>query len=124
MDDASREALLWGGSQMSASTTWNFHTDDSKAIEHARGKGINIVQGDAELLAAVKEFATADLKTVSALFKDTYGVERASEIAAGFVPLLAKWNGLVTDVDSKEGLQQLYWNEVISKVDPSTYGMN
>ncbi len=123
MDDASRSALLWGGSQMSASTTWNFYTDDNAAIEHAREKGINIVQGDAELLAAVKEFAKADLETVSALFKDTYGVERASEIAADFAPLLDKWNGLVAGVDSKEALQQLYWNEVISKVDASTYGM-
>ncbi|MEH6830177.1 MAG: C4-dicarboxylate TRAP transporter substrate-binding protein [Sulfitobacter sp.] len=124
MDDAGRAALLWGGSQMSASTTWNFHSDDNAAIEHARGKGINIVQGDAELVAAVTAFAKSDLETVSALFKDTYGVERSFGIAEDFAPLLDKWIGLVADVDSKEALQQLYWNEVISKVDASTYGMD
>lgn len=70
----------------------------------------------------MKEFARADLETVSALFADTYGVARSSEIASDFAPLLAKWNGLVTDIDSSDALQQLFWNEVISKVDPATYG--
>jgi hypothetical protein len=121
MDDAGREALLWGGSQMTASTTWGFYTDDSAAIQNARDKGINIHEADAELIAAVKEFSRADLETVSALFKDTYGVERSNEIAADFVPLLDKWNGLVADVETKEALNELFWNEVISKVDPATY---
>jgi hypothetical protein len=98
------------------------YTDDSTAIEHARANGINLHEADAELLAAVKDFARADLQTVSALFKDTYGVERSSEIAADFVPLLEKWNGLVADIDSNDALQQLFWNEVTSKVDPATYG--
>ncbi|PTB92347.1 MULTISPECIES: C4-dicarboxylate TRAP transporter substrate-binding protein [Sulfitobacter] len=121
MDDASREALLWGGSQMTAHTTWNFYTDDAAAIEHARGAGINIHEPDAELLAAVKEFSRQDLKTVSALFKDTYDVARADEIAADFEPLLAKWNDLVVDVDSADALNQVIWDQVISKVDPATY---
>jgi TRAP-type C4-dicarboxylate transport system substrate-binding protein len=122
MDDKGRDALLWGGSHMTADVTWNFYTDDSTAIEHARGKGINIHEADAELLAAVKDFARTDLDTVSTLFKKTYGVERSYEIAADFAPLLEKWNGLVTEIDSSDALQQLFWNEVISKVDPATYG--
>ncbi|WP_439149998.1 C4-dicarboxylate TRAP transporter substrate-binding protein [Sulfitobacter sp.] len=121
MSDESRAALLWGGSHMSADVTWNFYTDDSAAIEHARNNGINIHEADPELLAAVQDFARADLKTVSALFKDTYGVARSEEIAADFGPLLAKWNELVKDVDSSDALQQLFWDEVISKVDPATY---
>ena len=122
MDDKSREALLWGGSHMTADITWNFYTDDSAAIEHARNKGIKIHAADAELAAAVKDFARTDLETVATLFKDTYNVARSSEIAADFAPLLDKWNGLVTDVESSDDLQQLLWNEVVSKVDPATYG--
>jgi hypothetical protein len=121
MDDAGREALLWGGSHMTASTTWNFYTDDSTAIEKSRELGINFHEPDAELVAAVRAFSEADLETVSTLFKDTYNVERAYEIREDFGPLLDKWNGLVADIDSKEALQQLLWDEVISKVDPATY---
>ena len=122
MDDKSREALLWGGSHMTAATTWNFYSDDASAIEHAREKGIKIHAAEPELLAAVKDFSRKDLKTVAGLFKDTYGVARADEIAAEFEPLLTKWNGLVKDIDSQEALQQLLWDEVTSKVDPATYG--
>ncbi|MEH6647477.1 C4-dicarboxylate TRAP transporter substrate-binding protein [Sulfitobacter sp.] len=122
MDDKSREAMLWAGSHMSADVTWNFYTDDASAIEHARENGIKIHAADAELLAAVKDFSRQDLKTVAALFKDTYGVARSDEIVAEFEPLLAKWNGLVKDIDSSDALQQLLWDQVISKVDPATYG--
>lgn len=122
MSDDNREALLWGGSHMTADVTWNFYTDDSAAIADARERGIKFHEADAELIAAVKEFSRTDLETVSGLFQDTYGVARSSEIAADFAPLLEKWNGLVVDVDSSDALQQLFWNEVISKVDPATYG--
>jgi TRAP-type C4-dicarboxylate transport system substrate-binding protein len=116
-----REALLWGGAQMTASTTWGFYSDDAVAIQNAKDKGINIMQPDAELAAAVKAFASEDLAIVSDLFRDTYGVARAAEITAEFTPMLVKWYGLVADIDSKEQLQQLYWDEVISKIDPATY---
>ena len=68
------------------------------------------------------QFVDQDLQTVSALFKETYGVDRAAEIAADFPALLEKWYGLVADIESKEQLQQLYWDQVISKIDPATYG--
>lgn len=121
MSEEERKAMLWGGSQMSASVTWNFYTDDTAAIDHAREKGINIHDAEPELVAAVKEFVGQDLQTVSGLFKETYNVERADEIAAEFPALLEKWYGLVEGVETKEQLQALYWDEVISKVDPATY---
>tara|TARA_R110002049_G_scaffold24273_4_gene86194 strand:+ start:1498 stop:2655 length:1158 start_codon:yes stop_codon:yes gene_type:complete len=122
MSNEARAALLWGGSVMTAGTTWGFYSDDSQAIQNAKDKGINIHEAEPELTAAVKEFVNQDLETVSALFKDTYGVERAEEIAADFPPLLEKWYGLVADIENKEQLQQLYWDQVISKIDPATYG--
>tara|TARA_R110002020_G_scaffold233701_4_gene445590 strand:- start:45706 stop:46863 length:1158 start_codon:yes stop_codon:yes gene_type:complete len=122
MSNEARAALLWGGSVMTAGTTWGFYSDDSQAIQNAKDKGINIHEAEPELTAAVKEFVNQDLETVSALFKDTYGVERAEEIAADFPPLLEKWYGLVADIENKEQLQQLYWDQVISKINPATYG--
>lgn len=122
MTDADREALLWGGAQMTASTTWNFYTDDATAIQNSRDQGIEIHEAEPELIAAVQAFTKQDLETVSALFRDTYGVARAEEITADFPPLLEKWYGLVADIETKEQLQQLFWDEVISNIDPATYG--
>jgi TRAP-type C4-dicarboxylate transport system substrate-binding protein len=121
LDDKQREALLWGGASMTASTTWGFYSDDAAAIQNARDKGINILQPDPELAAATKEFAREDLGIVSSLFRDTYGVERAEEITAEFTPMLERWYGLVENIETQEELQQLYWDEVISKIDPATY---
>lgn len=121
MTDAQRETLLWGGTVMTAATTWNFYTDDATAINNAREKGINIYDPEPELVAALKEFTQQDLQTVSGLFSETYNVTRAAEIAAEFAPLLEKWYGMVADVESQEDLQTLLWDEVVSKVDPATY---
>ncbi|QIZ82586.1 TRAP transporter substrate-binding protein DctP [Thalassovita gelatinovora] len=121
MSDENRQILLWGGSQISAGVTWNFYTDDTVAIQNAKDKGIRIHQADPELTAAVKDFVNQDLKTVSALFRDTYDVARAEEIAADFPPLVEKWYGLIEGIETQEQLQQLYWDQVISKIDPATY---
>lgn len=121
MSPEMREVMLWGGSVMTAATTWNFYTDDLSAIEHARENGINIVEPSEDLVAAMQDFNRQDLETVSNLFSETYGVERSAEIAEEFRPILERWYGLVADVDSQEALQTLLWDEVVSKVDPATY---
>jgi len=41
---------------------------------------------------------------------------------AAFRPLLQRWATLIQDVESPDQLADLYWTEVFSKVDPSTYG--
>lgn len=121
MTDAQREALLWGGTVMTAATTWNFYTDDAAAIQNARDKGITIHDPEPELVAALKDFTEQDLQTVATLFSETYNVTRAAEITAEFAPLLERWYGLVADVESQQDLQTLLWDEVVSKVDPATY---
>ncbi len=121
MDDAGREALLWGGVTMTASGTWLSFVDDADALENAREQGINIHQPAPELVEAVQAFVKHDLANVAELFKENYNVARADEISADFMPLLEKWYGLVENVDSFESLRDLYWNEVLSKVDPATY---
>ncbi len=121
MDDEARDALLWGGAAMTASGTWISYADHETSLAKAREQGINIHQADPELVAAVQAFVKEDLENVAKLFKENYNVTRADEIAKEFPVLLEKWYGLVEDVDSYEDLKTLYWNEVLSKVDPATY---
>lgn len=121
MDDATREAMLWGGATMSASATWLSYLDDADATAKARELGINFHEPAPEMVAAVQEYVKQDLANVAKLFKENYNVARADEITADFTPLLEKWYGLVDEVESFEDLRQVYWDEVLSKVDPATY---
>jgi hypothetical protein len=116
-----RAALLWGGSHMTASSTWNFYMEDAEAIQRSRDLGIKIHEADEELNAAVKEFSRLDLQSLADRYKSELNVTRAPEIATEFPAILERWYGLVADIESKEQLQALYWDEVISKVDPATY---
>ncbi|MBB3995168.1 TRAP-type C4-dicarboxylate transport system substrate-binding protein [Sulfitobacter undariae] len=122
MDDAGREAMIWGGSTLTANGTWISFVDHEAALENARAQGIKIHQADPEFVAAVQAFVKEDVASVATLFKETYNVARAEEIAADFPPLLEKWNALIKDVESAEELNQIYWDQVMSKVDPATYG--
>jgi len=117
-----RETLLWGGTKMTTGITWGFYADNAAAIQDAEERGIKIHQPTAELTAAVQEFVFADLETVSSLFQENYNVARADEIATEFRALLEDWYGLVADVESEEELHMLYWDQIVSKIDPATYG--
>ena len=121
MGAAEREALLWAGTQLTASATWNFYTDDNRAIEDAQARGIKLHEAAPELIAEVQEFSGQDLQTVAGLFMEDYGVERAEVIIEEFRPMLEKWYDLVNNVETKDQLHQLYWDQVSSKIDPATY---
>ena len=121
MGDAEREALLWAGTQLTASATWNFYTDDNKAIEDAKARGIRLHEASPELIAEVQEFSRQDLQTVAGLFMKDYGVARAEVIIEEFRPVLEKWYDLVENVETRDQLHQLYWDQVSSNIDPATY---
>ena len=50
------------------------------------------------------------------------GVANGEANAAKIRELMTKWVSLVKDVESAEALADLYWTEVLSKVDVASYG--
>ena len=118
-----REAVLWGASHMTTGITWNFVTQEAEAMAAATEKGIAIHQPDQASRQAVRAFVEKDLQTATQIFRDTYGVARAEQIAEEFPGMLEKWRGLVAGVTSYDQLQQIYWDQIYSKIDPATYGM-
>ena len=40
------------------------------------------------------------------------------------VRLVEKWKGLTADLSGdREGLEQVYWDEIFSRLDPATFGV-
>ena len=72
----------------------------------------------------MKAFVRDDQKVVADLYATNYDVARASEIQEEFSAVLDKWLDLTKDVDSADALTKLYYDEIFSKLDPSTYGLD
>lgn len=125
LSDAQRDLALRAAARFTADSVLMYHQSAEEARATAEGEGIEFLQPSEDLVAATAQFVQDDLETIATQFKETYGVEDVDakiELARG---LIEKWKGLVagtgTDLDV---ITQLYWDEIYSKVDPSTYGMD
>lgn len=119
-----RTAFLKGAARAQADFTWKFYADAKRNLEAAPDKGIEIIEPSAELLAKTEEFVKADLGVISAEYTRDYGIEGADEKIAKISELVEKWKGLTEGLaDDPEGLAKVYWDEIFSKLDPETYGM-
>ncbi|MEY8842512.1 C4-dicarboxylate ABC transporter substrate-binding protein, partial [Cribrihabitans sp. XS_ASV171] len=61
-------------------------------------------------------------EAIAAIYKERFGIEKGSDAASALTEGLAKWTDLTKDVSSAEELAEVYWNEIFSKVDVSSYG--
>jgi|TARA_R110002126_G_scaffold86592_1_gene209019 TRAP-type C4-dicarboxylate transport system substrate-binding protein len=125
LTEAQRLTALKAAARFSADSVLMYHQSAEEARATAEGKGIEFFEPSEELAAATAQFVQDDLATIAQQFKETYGIEDVDakiELARG---LIDKWKGLVegtgTDLDA---ITQLYWDEVYSKVDAATYGMD
>lgn len=123
LDEKQRQAILRAGARFTAETPWSYLQLEKEALEKTEEKGATLHQASPELMEASREFIKQDLNTIIDYYAKNHGVERGEEMLDIFRGLLKKWVGLVQDVDSLDELETLYWNEVFSKVDVSSYGM-
>jgi TRAP-type C4-dicarboxylate transport system substrate-binding protein len=123
--DEQRAVALRAAAQMAADGVVNFHEDDLIALEAARAGGLEILDASPELVAATEAFLEQDIGVIVQQFTDSYGVQNAGEKVEQFRALVERWTELTRDIGADaEALGQVYWNEVLSKVDPATYGLN
>lgn len=118
-----RRTMLHASATQASALSWGYAQTAATNMETARSlKGIEIHEPDAALVKATREFIEQDLKAIATKYADTHGLKSSAEMVETFRTLLTKWVGLVNDVDSREELTQVYWDEVYSKVDVDSYG--
>lgn len=123
LSNEQRAVLLQAGATVSSQMTWNYWQEGQNNIEQAKAKGIDFTGADDALKAKSRAFIEQDIENMIASYKERFGIEDGAETVAKMRELLEKWSPLVGDVDSAEGLAELYWTEVYSKLDPATYGL-
>ena len=124
LTDSQREAMLHAGAYISAEIPWVYHQREAAVLERARDElGITLHTASEGLQRATRDFVREDVEGIAQFYKKSYGVENGTEILEQFRPVLEKWVELVKDVETKEELGKLYWEEVFSKVDAASHGM-
>ena len=124
LTEEQRAVFLKGAAKAQADFTWKFYADAKANLEASPGKGIEIIEPTDEMLAKTEEFVKGDLAVIAEQYRTDYGVENTEEKIEKMAELVEKWKELTADLaDDPDGLAKVYWEEIFSKIDPATYGM-
>lgn len=119
-----RTAILYGAARSAAEVVILYYEDHMEALRQIEeSSDITLHEPDPELVEATRAFIEEDLETVAAHYQERYGIEDAEERMAAFRETLAEWVKKVEGVDTREELTDLYWTEVFSNIDVSTYSL-
>ncbi len=117
-----RRALLKAAAAVAAEITWVYIEESRAGIAEAESRGIPVEQAAPDLLEKSRAHVASDPATVAASYAERFGLENADQLADKMKELIGKWAKLTEGVEGPDQLADLYWNEVMSKIDVSTYG--
>lgn len=123
LSEEQRRHVLKATSVLSAVISWDYQIGAAKELENAAESGITVHQASADLQQATSEFVRQDIEKIAANYRERYGIENAEALSAKFHELLTRWVELTRDIDNVDDLAELYWNELYSKVDVSSYAL-
>ncbi|ANK82532.1 MAG: hypothetical protein TEF_18345 [Rhizobiales bacterium NRL2] len=120
-----REVIFKASARSNADVTWKYYADAKRNLNDAPDKGIEIIEPTEEMVKFSNEFVESDLKVIAEQFTNDYGVDNAQAKIEKVAELVDKYKKLTKDMaDDPEALAQLYWDEIMSKVDLTTYGLD
>ena len=104
----------------------NYTKRADEALVEAEEKGNTIHEPAEELVASVEAFREKALSDVYTAAEETYALENPREVVDSFRATYDKWDGLLADVDKsdEDALTQLLRDEVYSKIDEASYGLD
>lgn len=121
-----RIAILHASARLTADNTLAFYAAIGDARKATEEKGIPIIEASDEMKAATAAFVDTDMTAIEKQFTESYGMQNTAAKMATARELIEKWKDLTQAIalDDVDSLEKLYWDEVYSKLDPETYGMN
>tara|TARA_R100000935_G_scaffold58904_1_gene99397 strand:+ start:23256 stop:24398 length:1143 start_codon:yes stop_codon:yes gene_type:complete len=124
LNSAQRMEFLRAMAKTSAMGSFQYQALEDEVILKAQENGVQIHDAAPDVVAASLEFVEQDRKYAIEYFASQYGVTRGEEMLSDFTVLLEKWVGLASDAQTSDDFEKLLWDEVYSKVDVETYGVN
>lgn len=124
LDAEDRGAIIRAANRANADFTqrWGYEMP-SEAREAAEEAGIEMIEPDADLLAASEEFAAADRANAISRAQLQFGLADAEERVETFLSLVDKWTGIVEELDGDpEAIAERVQTDIWDTVDPAAYG--
>ena len=95
-----------------------------EAEDAARARGIEIIDADESLIAAVEEFVATEAATAAAIAQERFGFADAEARVARFLELYEKWEAIAVELDNEPAaMAERVWADVWSQVDFDSYGL-
>jgi TRAP-type C4-dicarboxylate transport system substrate-binding protein len=124
LTERQRKAVLEAAATSTAAVSWKYVVDGAQNMKDAQGKGIQVHQAPADVVAKSKAFIDADLATIAQAAEKNSGVKNATQKIGRFRQLVQKWEKLTPEGSwEPAALAEIYYREIYSKIDPKTFGM-
>lgn len=126
LDNDDRALLMREAARTLVMTQVYYEESDAETLAEAAGKPTEIVEPGQDLTEAVAEFAAGDLAVIRQNAKERLNVADPDKYIDGFNRVVAKWEGLLADIDRSdtEAVLRLVEAEIYSKLDPQGYAMD
>ncbi|SPJ25405.1 C4-dicarboxylate TRAP transporter substrate-binding protein [Palleronia abyssalis] len=120
-----RRAVMEAGGRL-ALNAWEILKERNEAgLAAMEDEGKEVIQISEDDKAKITAFVEQDYPVVTAQFAEQYGLENVEAKAEMIKGLVEKWKGLTNEVDGADiqAFSDLYVQEIYSKIDTSTYGL-
>ncbi len=118
-----KTAFLRGAAEASAFTSWNYLNEGEVALKKMEELDITVKPVPDDIVQTSADFAKSDIATVAELMKSQYNIDDVEKKMNTVVELVEKYKVLTEGKErDRAALAQLYWDHIMSKVDPATYG--
>jgi TRAP-type C4-dicarboxylate transport system substrate-binding protein len=103
-----------------------YHQGVESALKGSAERGIAIMDPDPAMEAKLKEFQDGMLAGLAKRTMDARGIADPSPIIKQYIDLTAKWSGLLEGIDRNDpqALAKLVNEQIYSKLDENTFGLN
>lgn len=123
LSEDQRRDFLKASAVLGAVISWDYQVGAARELEATEEYGIEVHEASEDLQQATSEFVRSDVDKIAANYQERYDLENAEEMAETFRELLGKWVELTRDIDNVDDLADLYWDELYSEVDVSSYAL-
>ncbi|WP_233145644.1 C4-dicarboxylate TRAP transporter substrate-binding protein [Phaeobacter sp. 22II1-1F12B] len=123
LSEESRQALMKANADLAAEMTWVYLEEARSGLSQSEERGIEVTDANDSLISMNQEFIEKDLSSVVDIYAERFDLANGADASAKVRELLTRWTELTSGVESAEQLATIYWDEIYSKIDVSSYGM-